>query len=262
MAKACQLFSGSSGNSILISSKGHNFLVDIGVSAKRCEQALRAVNVEPDSIDAVFITHEHKDHACGVRVFANRYNTPVFATESCIDEMVRQGLVDERVNIKKMECRLDICDVTVKSFKLSHDSVDCVGYRFDLADGRSISVCTDTGYITDNAKDILLGTDMIFIESNHETSMVETGPYPYYLKKRILGTQGHLSNFACGEYIKELAASGTTRFVLSHLSRENNYPHIAKQTAVSALAEMGLKEDIDYRIYVSSPENQGRGIVL
>ena len=106
------------------------------------------------------------------------------------------------------------------------------------------------------------GTDLIFIESNHETSMVETGPYPYPLKKRILGPDGHLSNFSCSQYIKELAQSGTTRFVLSHLSRENNMPHIARQTAVAALSEIGMKPDCDFRLYVSPPENNDGGIIL
>ena len=92
--------------------------------------------------------------------------------------------------------------------------------------------------------------------------MVQTGPYSYPLKQRILGTKGHLSNFACSEYIKELAQGGTTRFVLSHLSRENNMPHIARQTAVCALSEIRLEENSDYRIYVSAPENEGGGIAL
>lgn len=262
MAKACQLFSGSSGNSILISSKGHSFLVDIGVSAKRCENALHAIGVEPKSIEGIFVTHEHSDHCCGVRVFANRHKVPVYASQICIDEMYHLGVVDDRTNVVAMGDFADLDEIKVLSFKQSHDSKDCLGYRFNLPDGRSVAVCTDTGYITDSAKEILPSTDLVFIESNHEISMVETGPYPYFLKKRILGTQGHLSNFACGEYIKELAESGTTRFVLSHLSRENNTPHIARQTAISALSEIGLKENIDYRLYVSSPENNNKGIVL
>lgn len=262
MSKVCQLFSGSSGNSILISSKGHNFLVDIGVSAKRCENALSGIGIDPDSIDAVFITHEHTDHSKGVRVFSTKHNVPVFASEPCIDDMMTTGTLNEKVNVNSIDYHMELCGIEIMTFNQSHDSVDCLGYRFNLPDGRSISVCTDTGYITDNARQILPGTDLIFIESNHETSMVETGPYPYHLKQRILSSHGHLSNFACGEYIKELAQSGTTRFVLSHLSRENNMPHIARQTAISALSEIGLKEDTDFRLFVSPPENDGRGIVL
>lgn len=262
MSKVCQLFSGSSGNSILISSKGHNILVDIGVSAKRCENALFDIGVNPETIDAVFVTHEHTDHSGGVRVFASRYKIPVFASKDCLDDMMMSGVLNEKVTACTVDYHMELGGIEVMSFKQSHDSVDCLGYRFNLPDGRSVSVCTDTGYITDNAKEVLPGTDLIFIESNHETSMVETGPYPYPLKQRILGARGHLSNFACGEYIKELAGSGTTRFVLSHLSRENNMPHIARQTSVSALNEIGLTEEKDFRLYVSPPENNGGGIVL
>ena len=116
--------------------------------------------------------------------------------------------------------------------------------------------------ITDNAKEILPGTDLIFIESNHEIAMVNAGTYPYILKQRILGAIGHLSNFACSEYIKELAKSGTTRFVLAHLSRENNLPELARQTAVAALSEIDMEENKDYRLYVSPPENDSRSIIL
>ncbi len=262
MSKVCQLFSGSSGNSILISSKGHNILVDIGVSAKRCENALNDIGVDPDSIDAVFVTHEHTDHSGGVRVFSSRHKVPVFASDACIEEMMLSGVLDEKVLCNTLDYHTELNGIEVMTFRQSHDSVDCLGYRFNLPDGRSVSVCTDTGYITDNAKEILPGTDLIFIESNHETSMVETGPYPYPLKKRILGPDGHLSNFACSEYIKELAENGTTRFVLSHLSRENNMPHIARQTALSALNAIGLMQDRDFRLYVSPPENDAGGIVL
>ncbi|MBR2133870.1 MAG: MBL fold metallo-hydrolase [Eubacterium sp.] len=261
MAKACQLFSGSSGNSILISSKGHNFLVDIGVSAKRCEQALSDLGVDPDSIDAVFVTHEHSDHSQGLRVFCSRHKTPLFAPELCLEAMLESGLINDKVRFEKLDYAMELSGIEIKAFHQSHDSEDCVGYRFELPDSRSISVCTDTGYVTDNARQVLLGTDMIFLESNHEISMVEIGPYPYPLKKRILGDRGHLSNFACGEFIKELSKSGTTRFVLSHLSRENNTPDIAKQSALSSLAEAGMSEN-DYRLYVSPPVNESRGIVL
>lgn len=262
MSKVCQLFSGSSGNSIFISSKGHNFLVDIGVSAKKCETALNNIGVDPDSIEAIFVTHEHSDHSSGIRVFSTRHKVPVFASKLCIEEMMTSSVINEKVVCNTLDYHTEIGGANISAFHQSHDSVDCLGYRFDLPDGRSISVCTDTGYITDHAKEILPGTDLIFIESNHETSMVETGPYPYPLKKRILGPDGHLSNFSCSQYIKELAQSGTTRFVLSHLSRENNMPHIARQTAVAALSEIGMKPDCDFRLYVSPPENNDGGIIL
>lgn len=262
MAKVCQLFSGSSGNSIFISCGGHNYLVDIGVSAKKCEQALKKIDVSPEAVEGIFVTHEHTDHTSGIRVFANRYGIPVYGDENSFNKMLEDRLADADTKLVPIKRHIELDGINVRSFCQSHDSAECLGYRFDFSDGRSASVCTDTGYITDNAKEILPETDLIFIESNHETAMVKAGPYPYYLKQRILGATGHLSNFACAEYIKELAASGTTRFVLSHLSRENNMPGLARQTAVAALDEIGFKEKSDYRLYVAPPENDEGCIVL
>lgn len=262
MAKVCQLFSGSSGNSIYIGMSDGGFLVDIGVSAKRCENALNNIGISPNSIKGIFVTHEHKDHVGGVRVFASRYNVPVFASPETLSEMKMSGTVNEKVTSFEINNTFDFGGSVIETFHNSHDSVCCLGYKFTMPDGRKISVCTDTGYITDEAREKLYGTDMIFLESNHEKSILENGPYPYILKKRILSKEGHLSNYDAGEFAKELIQSGTTRFVLSHLSRENNIPEIARQTTVTALGEIGAKENDDYRLYVSKPENDGGIIVL
>lgn len=262
MSKACQLFSGSSGNSIYIGSNSGGVLVDIGVSAKRCENALKRIGVPPESLKAIFVTHEHRDHIHGVRVFASKFAIPVFASPETMEELRRAEIVNNKVNGFEIEKTLELGGIGVETFRNSHDSASCLGYKFTMPDGRRISVCTDTGYVTDDAKKTLAGTDMIFLESNHEISMLENGGYPYILKKRILSSKGHLSNFAAGEFAKELLQEGATRFVLSHLSRENNMPEIARQNAVSALDEIGAVENMDYRLYVSKPENDEGLIVL
>ena len=262
MAKACQLFSGSSGNSIYIGNNSAGILVDIGVSAKRCEYQLNRIGVSPDSLKAIFVTHEHRDHVAGVRVFASKFNIPVFAAPETLEEMRKLDMINSKVNAYEIEGTTDINGINIEPFKNSHDAACCLGYKVIMPDGRKISVCTDTGYVTDEAKAALSGTDMIFLESNHEISMLENGAYPYYLKRRILSAKGHLSNFAAGEFAKELLQSGTTRFVLAHLSKENNMPEIARQTTISALSELGAKENSDYRLYVSKPENDEGLIVL
>ena len=179
-----------------------------------------------------------------------------------MSELYKNDTITEKVTAYEIENETEMCGVGIMPFKNSHDSACCLGYKFTMTDGRKISVCTDTGYITDNAKKALTGTDMIFLESNHEISMLENGSYPYILKRRILSANGHLSNFAAGEFAKELLQSGTTRFVLAHLSRENNMPEIARQTTISALSELGAEENADYRLYVSKPENDEGLIVL
>ncbi|MDE5670809.1 MAG: MBL fold metallo-hydrolase [Eubacterium sp.] len=262
MAKACQLFSGSSGNSIYIGNNRTGILVDIGVSAKRCEYQLNRIGIAASSLKAIFVTHEHRDHIAGVRVFASKFNIPVFAAPETLEEMRKHDQINSKIEAYEIDGAADINGIGVESFKNSHDAACCLGYKITMPDGRKISVCTDTGYVTDEAKAALSGTDMIFLESNHEISMLENGGYPYHLKRRILSAKGHLSNFAAGEFAKELLQSGTTRFVLSHLSRENNMPEIARQTTISALSELGAKENSDYRLYVSKPENNEGLIVL
>lgn len=262
MAKACQLFSGSTGNSIFISCKETKILVDAGVSAKRLDEALLEIGENPDSINAVFVTHEHTDHSKGLRVFASRHNIPVIASQKVMKKLFE----DERVNDKNeallLNENMELGGIEVIPFEVSHDSVECFGFRFNLQDGRSVSICTDTGYITNSAKAVIPGSDLVFLESNHEITMLENGPYPYILKQRILSRKGHLSNADCAEFAAELVKSGTTRLILSHISRENNIPEIARLTALSAISEAGFEENRDFRLSTAPPVNEERAIIL
>lgn len=261
MSKVCQLFSGSSGNSIYISCSQAKILVDAGVTAKRIETALAQIGEDAKSIDAIFITHEHTDHISGVRVLASRYGIPVFAPNAVLEKMWENGSINNKVTAFCADST-ELCGVDITPFALSHDSVECVGYKFVMPDKRKISVCTDTGFVTPQAREMLMGSDLVFLESNHEITMVENGSYPYVLKQRILSSKGHLSNVACAEFATELAKNGTTRFVLSHLSRENNHPLIARETTYSALVQNGFEENRDFRLYVSSQQNTERPIIL
>lgn len=262
MAKACQLFSGSSGNSIFIADGETKILVDAGVTAKRLEGALSAIGESAADLSAIFITHEHSDHIKGLRVLASRYHIPVFAEEKVLTRLWADGHLNQTIPSASAEAQMELGGIEVLPFTLSHDSAACVGYRFELSGGKSISVCTDTGYITPDAQQAIPGSDLVFLESNHEIRMLENGPYPYILKQRILSRVGHLSNADCAAFAVQLVQSGTTRLVLAHLSRENNFPDIARQTTLAALNEAGLREDYDFRLRVSPPVNQERAIIL
>ena len=261
MAKACQLFSGSKGNSIYIASTCGKFLVDAGVSAKRLDEKLRSIGVEPDELDGIFITHEHTDHISGLRVFSAKHKLPVYAHKNVAEKIKSGGLIKDGVALYEITENMEIGGAEIVPFINSHDSVACVGYRFNLND-RSIAVCTDTGYVTEDAKAKLKGTDLVYLESNHEVTMLQNGIYPYQLKQRILSKKGHLSNFACGEFAKELVQDGTTRIVLAHLSKENNNPDVARQTTLCALSEAGLVENKDFRLNISAEECFERPIIL
>lgn len=262
MSKVCQLFSGSSGNSIYIASRDAKILVDAGVSCKRLSQGLMDIGEDPSEISAIFITHEHSDHIKGVKVFAKKYNIPVFAEENVLEAMYSAGHITRGIPAEKISGNMELCGVEIVPFQNSHDSVACVGYRFNLMDGRSVSVCTDTGYVTNDAKSKITGSDLVFLESNHEITMLQNGPYPYPLKQRILSDYGHLSNEACSEFASYLVENGTTRLILSHLSKENNYPNLALQTTLSKLNDSGFSENVDFRLRVSPEENFERPIVL
>ena len=262
MSKACQLFSGSKGNSIFVSCSTGKFLVDVGVSAKRTEKALDEIGVSPSELCGIFVTHEHSDHIGGLRVFATRYNLDVYAHPDVIAAMRNTKKIDDKVKTRKITSPLELSGVRIIPFENSHDSVACLGYRFNMSDGRSICVCTDTGCVTDDAREKMRGCDLAFLESNHEVTMLQNGTYTYQLKQRILSDTGHLSNASCAEYACELVKGGTTRIVLSHLSRENNTPDIAYQTTLCALREHGFEENKDFRLSVSPQENHERPIVL
>lgn len=263
MARFCPLFSGSSGNSIYIGNSDGGILVDIGKSAKQTEAALFNIGVDPDSIDAVFVTHEHSDHISGVRVFASKHHTKVFGTSGTLAALEENGTCNGKFPFEVIpECGAEAGSLLVTPFKTSHDSRESCGYKIDCSDSRKIAVATDLGEMTDTVMNAILGCDLVLLESNHDVMMLQNGPYPYPLKQRILGKRGHLSNESCAETAVKLIESGTTRLFLGHLSRENNMPELAFQTTYAALCECGAKEDTDYILKVAKPMCEERAFIL
>lgn len=263
MAKFCPLFSSSSGNCIYIGAGNDSILIDIGVSAKKTEQALWRIGADADSVRNIFITHEHSDHIKGVKVFTKKHKARLFMTEGTYSALVKTDALDNA-----SECCIipsegvEIGCMLVKNFATSHDAAESCGYTVDIANGRKISVATDLGVMTDAVLGAVRGSDLVMLESNHDVNMLQTGGYPYMLKRRILGVKGHLSNDACAETAVKLLESGTARFFLGHLSKENNMPQLAYQTSVSALTMAGAEEGGDYLIRVAKPEWDEKAMVL
>ncbi len=263
MAKFCPLFSSSSGNSVYIGSGESGILIDAGVSAKKIHMSLHSIGVNPETLNAIFITHEHSDHINGLRVFASKYRIKVYATEGTLNALEQSGSLrgDFNADVISPDGN-DAGALFVKAFKTSHDAAESCGYTVDTPDGRKISVATDLGIMTDAVRNAVSGSDLILLESNHDVTMLENGPYPYPLKKRILGAKGHLSNDVCAEEAVKFIKSGTTRLVLGHLSKKNNFPELAYQTTYSALSEAGAAENTDYILKIAKPEWEGRAIIL
>ena len=146
---------------------------------------------------------------------------------------------------------MELAGMMVRSFRTPHDSRESTGYRVSTGDGRTLAVATDMGHMTEEVRTALWGCDLVMIESNHDIRMLENGPYPYVLKRRILASTGHLSNDACSLELPELIRRGATRLFLAHLSKDNNSPELAYLTAQSALTEAGMREDMDFVLRVA-----------
>ena len=262
MAKFLSLFSGSSGNSTYIGDGSGGILIDAGRTAKQLAEALQGREIDPAGIRALFITHEHVDHGQGIRVFASKYNVPVYATEGTIKGLRQKGYVNEKTELHVMEQEVQIGSLTVSSFVTSHDTYEPCGYTVATGDERKVTVCTDTGVLTDESKTALIGSDLVLLESNHELNMLLNGPYPYPLKMRVSGAKGHLSNDDCARELVKLVESGTTRLFLGHLSRENNTPELAEQTALAALQIAGMREGFDFTLGVCPPVNTKKAVIF
>lgn len=262
MARFCTLCSSSSGNSSYIGTGNGGILIDAGTNAKQLTLALESISVNPETIHGIFITHEHTDHIGALRVFASRYHIPVYATKGTLGAMDKSGHLKGDFSAEVINSDgVEINGMFVKSFRTSHDSAESCGYTVLLPDETKISVCTDTGIITQDIIDNVTGSDLILLESNHDKKMLNDGPYPYYLKQRILSNQGHLSNEACAEVACHFVNTGTTRLILGHLSRDNNTASAALAETSLALGRMGAVEGIDYMLSVA-PVGTGERVVI
>jgi phosphoribosyl 1,2-cyclic phosphodiesterase len=192
-----------------------------------------------------------------VRVFATRYSLPVYATEGTLDGMSYAGVfskskIDAYVIPQK---GTEVGGIFVRPFKTPHDSIDSCGYTVITPDGKRLAVATDMGMVTDTVANALCGCDLVLLESNHDVRMLQNGPYPYPLKQRILSDTGHLNNESAARLASQLLDSGTTRFVLGHLSKENNIHGLAYETTKSAFSCMGAQESRDYLLDVAGDLN-------
>ncbi len=263
MAVLCPLFSGSSGNSYYIGSSQSGILIDAGKSAKKIETALSENSFDIKNVKAIFVTHEHSDHIQGLRVLASRHKIKVYSSLGTIEELYEKELINNKVDISPITLDgIEIDNMRITPFRISHDCCEGFGYVVETSDGRKTGFATDTGYISNDIKSSLNGCDTIVIESNHDVGMLQNGIYPYILKRRILSDIGHLSNEVCADSLADFVRNGTTRFILAHLSRENNFPELALQTSLCALHSNNMKENIDFKITVAPVENTGGSIIF
>ena len=230
------LASSSAGNAALVCHKNTHILIDAGISCRRIAQSLAALGLTLAELDAVLITHEHIDHVRGLGTLMKKCAVPLCMSRGTAAAL---GCPAERLRIVSPESCFSVGALTVLPFRTSHDAQESVCYRID-GDGGSLAVLTDTGRITDEARAAVLGTELLLLEANHDVEMLRSGPYPCYLKQRILSDRGHLSNGAAAEFALECAEHGTEDILLAHLSAENNTPQLAEYTVGRALQAGGL----------------------
>lgn len=225
--------SGSSGNCIYAGTEHTHILVDAGISARRMEQGLFEVGVKPAELSAICITHEHSDHVKGLGVLARKYEIPIYGTQGTLREIRKmKGLGEypgELLTSVLPDVKFQVGDLDVMPFHIDHDAADPVAYRIQSGT-KSIAVATDLGHFNQYTIDHLLDLDAVLLESNHDRRMLETGPYPYYLKRRIMGDFGHLSNENAGRLLNCILNDKLKYILLGHLSKENNLPELAYET--------------------------------
>lgn len=235
--KVSVLASGSKGNCTLIQTKNHKVLVDLGTSSLYIEKKLKEFCIEPETIDAIFITHSHVDHIAGIRVFCKKYHPMVFLTEKIYDEMKQQVNLTDYEFLEK-EFQYD--DLFVEYFKTSHDTEESLGYVF-TSENKSLVYITDTGYIKQKDFQLLQNKDLYVMESNHDVELLMNGKYPYVIKQRILGDRGHLSNKDSSYYLSKWIGDKTKTIILAHLSEDNNTEDLARSTLERALEKNKIR---------------------
>ena len=236
MLEFCSLYSGSSGNSLLVKTENTNILIDAGVSSKKIETALNSINIDPSSLDGILITHEHTDHVQGLGTFAKKYDLPVFVNQKTLDAMPKQKekISEKNINLIKIEEKFEIKDLKIKPFAIPHDAVNPCGFNI-FKDNRKISIATDIGHMSNGIIKNLEDSLFILLEANYDPEVLKFSRYPYQLKTRIAGPTGHLSNEMAGKTISYLLKSGLKQAMLGHLSKESNFPELAYKTVIDEL---------------------------
>jgi phosphoribosyl 1,2-cyclic phosphodiesterase len=236
------LTSGSTGNCTLLETEHTTLLIDAGLGKKELLRRLEALGrAQPDRVDGILVTHEHSDHCSGIAQLARLFNCPAYLTEPTHSEILKmypEGPVQKMERVEHIHAgeRFEIGDIEINPFAIPHDAADPVGYAF-RCDGTKAAIVTDLGYMPELVKHHLREADFLILESNHDLDMLKVGPYPWFIKQRVMSRTGHLSNTVVSEFLSdtEVFDGHARHLVLAHLSEQNNNPDLARLSAEEAL---------------------------
>lgn len=246
------LASGSTGNAIFFDFDSTKILIDAGISTRRIQQALNSVGTGLEELDGILITHEHRDHVAGLLTMTKKHRMPVYTRPGTWDAMYCRDVIPEECR-KDIGVSLDIGDVKIEPFDISHDAADPIGFNL-YHNNRKYSVATDLGFVTDTVKKSLSLADAMVLESNHDVDMLKNGSYPWMLKRRIMSNRGHLSNVDAGWTLGRLTRKNHTKVFLAHLSQENNRPELALATVSTILQEQDCRLPGEISLQMTYPD--------
>lgn len=240
------LGSGSRGNSIFVESDGFKLLIDAGFSGKKIEELLSKINVNISEIDAIFITHEHTDHILGAGILSRKYNIPIYITrESYEAGILKLGKISQE-NIRWIdESSISIGETVLKPFDVMHDAERTVGFRIEESTGKKVAIATDLGYIDNIVKEHFKEVDVAVIECNYDYQKLMECSYPWDLKARVKGRNGHLSNNDCARFIKHIYHKDLKKIYLAHISKDSNEPNLALETVLDELSRAKIVVEVE-----------------
>ncbi|MCB1007948.1 MAG: MBL fold metallo-hydrolase [Acidobacteria bacterium] len=238
------LGSGSGGNAVVVESGGRRLLVDAGFSCREIERRMRAVEVDPASIDALVLTHEHEDHVRGADRFARRHRVPVYASAGTLAGTRFAPEIAARVERIESGRPFEVAGFEIEPFDIPHDAREPVGFVIADGAGRRVGLVADLGCRSRLAWGRLTDLDLLLLETNHDLEMLRSGPYPWSLKQRVAGRHGHLSNVDAAEGLPELVGDRLRFVVLYHLSRTNNLPALAAAAIAEPLEKLRAAAEI------------------
>lgn len=232
------LASGSTGNAVYVEAGGTSLLIDAGIGIRQLEGALRTIGVDPGQLCALLVTHEHADHIKGVASAVRRWRWPVYASEGTWSEIRRLWPQEDEIAPRLIGAGrpFSLGRMVVEPFALSHDAEEPLGFCLH-AGGQKLVLATDLGYVSDRVREVTRGAHTYILETNHDLEMLRAGPYPWHLKRRILGDKGHLSNDSAADFLLDVLTEDTEAIYLAHLSQENNRPDIARGTLARRLVD-------------------------